>query len=169
MDPVEILQKPYARQVVCQPDGVFKAEIFEFPGCFAIGETAPEALANLEDVALEWIEVTVSQGQNIPEPSATTGYSGNYPLRMSKLLHKRAAQFALREGVSLNQFVNDCISERVGLLARPASSEFQNVRSLTNINLTLEQNFGSGQMRLAAHDLKIADTSTANDLAASQE
>jgi antitoxin HicB len=114
MTPVEILNKPYARQVVPQPDGVFKAEILEFPGCFAVGDTAVEALANLEPTALAWIDAALAQGQNIPEPTESAGYSGKLVLRMAKSLHKKAAQFALRDGVSLNQFIVNSLAEQVG-------------------------------------------------------
>jgi antitoxin HicB len=120
MEAAEILRKPYARQVVPQPDGVFKAEILEFPGCFAIGDTAIDALAILEEVAADWIVAAVEQGQEIPEPTEHAGYSGKLGLRMSKTLHKKVAQFSMRDGVSINQFIVNCLAEHVGLLARPA-------------------------------------------------
>jgi hypothetical protein len=46
----DILKKPYARVVTPDEDGSYFAEIVEFPGCFAAGKTAPEALENLESV-----------------------------------------------------------------------------------------------------------------------
>jgi antitoxin HicB len=120
MEPTEILRKPYVRHVVPQPDGLFKAEILEFPGCFAIGETAASAMVELEDVAVDWLAAAIAQGQNIPEPTESSAYSGKLVLRMSKTLHRKATQFALRDGVSLNQFIVNCIAEHVGLLARPS-------------------------------------------------
>ena len=81
MEPAEILKKPYVRQVVPQPDGIFKAEILEFPGCFAIGESAASALADLEEVAVDWIAAAVAQSQDIPEPTESAGYSGTTSLR----------------------------------------------------------------------------------------
>lgn len=124
MDPTEILKKPYARQVIPQ-DGLYKAEILEFPGCFAVGDSAIEALTNLEEIAIDWLAATIAQGQNIPEPSDATGYSGKTVLRMSKTLHKKASQFAMRDGVSLNQFVVNCVAEQVGLRAKPAPLNVQ--------------------------------------------
>jgi predicted RNase H-like HicB family nuclease len=49
---VELLKKPYARVVVPEADGSFTAEILEFPGCVASGDSAADALANVEEVAL---------------------------------------------------------------------------------------------------------------------
>jgi predicted RNase H-like HicB family nuclease len=137
MDPTKILKKPYARQVIPQEDGLYKAEILEFPGCFAVGDSAIEALASLEEIAIDWLAATIAQGQNIPEPSDATGYSGKTVLRMSKTLHKKAAQFAMRDGVSLNQFVVNCVAEQVGLRAKPVLLGAQST-ALSAVSIQLE-------------------------------
>ena len=62
------LKKPYARILTPEPDGAFRGEILEFPGCIALGDTAEAALAMLEDVAWSWLEATLDKGQAIPEP-----------------------------------------------------------------------------------------------------
>ena len=66
--PGEYLKRPYGRVVVPEPDGTFRAEIMEFPGCIATGDTAAEALASLENVAESWLEATIARGQHVPEP-----------------------------------------------------------------------------------------------------
>jgi antitoxin HicB len=119
MAAADILKKPYARLVTPDEDGSYFAEIVEFPGCFATGKTGGEALENLESVAIDWINATISQGQNIPDPMESNDYSGKFVLRMSKSLHRRAALWGQREGVSLNQFIVNCVAEQVGALARP--------------------------------------------------
>jgi predicted RNase H-like HicB family nuclease len=118
MDAVEILKKPYARLVTPDSDGSFFAEIVEFPGCFATGRSAGQALQNLEEVAVDWVTAAVEQGQEIPQPMDAISYSGKTLLRMTKGLHKRAALWAHREGVSLNQFIVTCVAEAVGERAR---------------------------------------------------
>ena len=100
MQPAELLKLPYARVVVPESDGSFTAEILEFPSCVASGDTAADALAAVEDVALDWIAATLEQGQDIPEPLDNANYSGKLVVRMPKGLHKRAAQWAERDGVS---------------------------------------------------------------------
>jgi len=118
MEPDAILKKPYARVVVPEADGSYTAEILEFPGCVASGETAADALNNVEEVAVDWIAASLEQGQEIPEPLDHANYSGKLVVRMPKGLHKRAARAADREGVSLNQFIVTCIAEQVGTRAR---------------------------------------------------
>lgn len=116
----EYLKKPYGRFVVPESDGAFRAEIIEFPGCIAVGETAAEALANLENVAASWLEATLARRQRIPEPIENIGFSGKLVVRLPKTLHKKAAHMAARDGVSLNQFIVTSVAERVG--ARSSST-----------------------------------------------
>jgi predicted RNase H-like HicB family nuclease len=64
----EILRKPYHFTVI--PDeGSFFAKVQEFPGCFATGDTAPEALASLLSVAESWLMATIARGQSVPDPA----------------------------------------------------------------------------------------------------
>ena len=119
MRAADILRKPYARMVLSDGAGGFAAEIVEFPGCYATGSTAAEALTNLDEVAAEWIAATLAHGQDIPEPMDSINYSGKFVVRMPPGLHRRVALCAHREAVSLNQFVVTCIAEAVGERARP--------------------------------------------------
>lgn len=110
-----ILSRSYSRMIIPESDGSFRGEMLEFPGCFAIGDTPSEALSNLEDAAKWWIAAALEQGQRIPPPMEdNNGFSGRFLLRVPKSLHKKAALYAEREGVSLNQFVTYSVAETVG-------------------------------------------------------
>jgi len=113
--PAEILKKPYGRVVVPEADGTFRAEIVEFPGCIAAGDTAGEALASLERVAESWLDLTLSKGQSIPVPIEDSQFSGKLVLRLPRSLHRKAAHAAKHEGVSLNQFIVACVAETIGI------------------------------------------------------
>jgi predicted RNase H-like HicB family nuclease len=112
--PSDYLAKPYGRNIVPEPDGSFRAEIIEFPGCIAAGNTAAEALASLEDVAFSWLEAAIEGKQRIPEPMESSAFSGKLVLRLAKSLHKQAAHAAARDGVSLNYFIANCVAQHVG-------------------------------------------------------
>lgn len=114
MNPDDYLKKPYARRLVPDESGGFCASIQEFPGCLAEGETADEALQNLEAAAASWVEVALSLGQSIPEPTAFHGYSGKIALRIPRGLHKQAAELAEIEETSLNQFLINAIAQYMG-------------------------------------------------------
>lgn len=108
------LALPYARIITPAEEGGFSAEILEFPGCFAEGETPDEAFRNLEDVAETWIETALEDGQEVPPPSVNQGYSGRIALRMPRDLHRLASRKAARDGVSLNQCLVTAIAAWVG-------------------------------------------------------
>ncbi len=50
------------------PDSAFIAEIPELPGCAADGATPQVALANVDTVAHEWIEMATELGRLVPVP-----------------------------------------------------------------------------------------------------
>ena len=110
----DYLTEPYSRTLIPAGDGTYFAEITEFRGCFAEGQTPDEAYTNLERVAESWIEAALSQGQEIPAPFAVHDFSGRIALRIPRSIHKQAAKFAEMDDTSLNQFFLAAIATRVG-------------------------------------------------------
>lgn len=110
----DYLKEPYARMLIPDEQGGYAAEILEFPGCFAEGETADEAMQALERAAASWIQAALDQGQEIPSPCMHQGYAGKVALRLPRSLHRQATQFAARDGTSLNQFLVSAIAARIG-------------------------------------------------------
>lgn len=58
-----------------EPDQAFVVEVPELPGCMADGETAVEALQNVDVVISEWIETAMENGIAIPEPKGRLLYA----------------------------------------------------------------------------------------------
>jgi predicted RNase H-like HicB family nuclease len=145
MGPGDYLKRPYGRFVVPESDGTFRAEIIEFPGCIAVGDTAAEALANLENVAESWLEATIAKGQRVPDPIESAGFSGKLVVRLPKSLHKKAAHAAARDGVSLNQFIVSSISEQVGMRAIGYTTLGQPFAGLYGVSQLLTNMSSGGQ------------------------
>lgn len=114
LSPETYLKKPYSRILTPEEEGGFSAEILEFPGCFAEGETASEAYEALERTARSWVEAALEQGQEIPEPFNNQGYGGKVALRLPRSIHRQITKMAERDATSLNQFLVAAISMRVG-------------------------------------------------------
>jgi len=137
-DDVEsLIRRPYARIILPEEDGTFRGEIMEFSGCIATGETAAEALENLEEAARSWLMAALDREQSIPLPvESSNDFSGRLVLRLPKSLHKKATWIAEREGVSLNQFIVYSLAEGVGerragannYLAEPSSRTLRSDR-----------------------------------------
>ncbi len=56
-------------------DDAFIAEVPELPGCMADGTDYHEALANVEQIAKEWIETAREMGREIPVPKGKLVYA----------------------------------------------------------------------------------------------
>ena len=148
----EYLKEPYARILIPDEEGGFSAEILEFPGCFAEGDTADEAMQALDRAADAWIQAALDQGQAIPPPFRNQGYGGKIALRLPRSLHRQATEFAERDGTSLNQFSVSAIAVRVG------AEEFYN-RLVTELLQKLED-----KLAVAANAVTplVVDTSRAS-------
>lgn len=109
----EIWKAPYTCIVVREGADGFSAKVLEFPGCFAEGDTAAEAHANLEDAAIAWIQDQLDKGEAIPSPQPEPEYSGRFLLRFQRSLHARAARQAAIDNVSLNQFIATAVAEKL--------------------------------------------------------
>lgn len=49
--------------------GGFLATVPDLPGCMSDGETPEEALINVQDAILAWVEAAQELGRDVPEPS----------------------------------------------------------------------------------------------------
>ena len=96
------------------PDGSYFAGVVELPGCMTEADSAPEAVADLEAVRADWIASALSHGQEIPEPLGAKDYSGKMFIRVSPNLHKRVAEIAARQGVSMSQWASELLAREVG-------------------------------------------------------
>ena len=92
-------------------DDYWIAEILDLPGCVSDGSTPDEAVENLEEAKYLWIETQIEDGLEVPEPTQTSGYSGKFLVRLPRTLHRRLAEQAKRENVSLNQCVVNMLSD----------------------------------------------------------
>jgi len=110
----ELIKKPYIRMLIPDPEGGFVGEIKELPGCLTQGETEKETFANLSEAMELWLEAALKQGLSIPEPESMRVYSGKLLLRLPKSLHRKLADAADVDGVSINQWILGALAERLG-------------------------------------------------------
>jgi|tagenome__1003787_1003787.scaffolds.fasta_scaffold20592683_1 antitoxin HicB len=99
----EMMRRPYRKVLSPLPEGGFLIQVPDLPGCQADGDTEAEALVEIQDTMLAWLESVIERGLPIPEPTAVPEYSGKVLVRMPKSLHRRLIERAELEGVSANQ------------------------------------------------------------------
>lgn len=125
MEAEDYLALPYAIELVQDSDEAgqrgWVAEIEELPGCLSQGSTAEEAIANVRDAMVGWISIALEDGRPIPQPRALGSYSGKFIVRVPSSLHADLVRTAMREGVSLNQFVATTLARTLGRYETKAS------------------------------------------------
>jgi len=94
-------------------EGGYVAELEDLPGCLTEGETAEEAIQRLDNARKAWIQTAYEDGIDIPLPRGEEEYSGKFMVRIPRYLHRRLAEKAKRESVSLNQYVESILSAGV--------------------------------------------------------
>lgn len=112
----EYMALPYTIEITPDEDTFF-VKIKELEGCMSIGETKAEALTMIEDAMREWLLVAIEDGIDIPLPEAMREdrYSGKFPLRLPKSLHRTLSEGADQDGVSLNQYLVMLLAEKHSL------------------------------------------------------
>ena len=84
----------------------------DLDGCAAQGDTADEAISNLDSARAAWIGVRLEDNLPVPEPMPDE-LSGKVLLRMPTGLHAKLAKQASSQGASLNTWIVRVLSEHV--------------------------------------------------------
>lgn len=77
-------------------------QVQEIPEIRADGDTIEECYNLVMEILKSNLEIMIEDKEKIPEPVDKT-YSGKFNLRLPKSLHKKLAEEAEDEGISLNQ------------------------------------------------------------------
>jgi len=94
------------RQAEFDGQALYEAKVRELPDIAEYADTHEEAYELAIDALNRTAEVLTEQGRPMPEPIQTEEeYSGRITLRLPKSLHRRLAERAEAEAVSLNQYM----------------------------------------------------------------
>ena len=127
----EYLAREYPFHVIAEPEGGYTIVFPDLLGCMTQVDRAEEIGPMAEDARLGWIETAYEHGMEIPEPSYPEEYSGKFNLRIPRSLHRKLAESAEAEGVSLNQYVT--------MLLGRADSERRLERCLDRLESQLDE------------------------------
>lgn len=101
----KIIEKYTYRIEWLEEDKVHIARCLEFPSLATHGNTAEEALREIEKVVEETIKWMKEDNEQIPEPLGLKKFKGNLTLRVPPEIHRELAIKSAEEGVSINQFI----------------------------------------------------------------
>ena len=77
----------------------------EFSSLSWLAETQEEALQGIRQLVADVIDDMTANNEDTPEPFSTRKFSGKFIVRVPPELHRRIAEEAAEEGVSLNRLV----------------------------------------------------------------
>lgn len=101
----EYMTLPYKMEIVPdREEGGYIVSYPDLPGCFSMGDTIENAIANALDAKRVWLEAAIADGVEIQLPGSLDGYSGQFKLRIPKSLHRSLAEHSKAEGISMNQY-----------------------------------------------------------------
>ena len=113
----DYLALPYTIELIretTREESGWVARVIELPGCITQADTFEELGEMIEDAMRGWLEVSLEDGDPIPEPRYLDEYSGKFVARVPRSLHRDLVQAAERNGVSLNAFVNMALAQATG-------------------------------------------------------
>lgn len=111
---VEMASLSYPAEVIRTEFDTYFVSIPQLPGCTTEADTLEEAFELPADTKVAWISAAMANGTSIPAPVDDAGFSGRFVTRISRSLHRRVVEAARRDGVSLNAWVMEAISIRLG-------------------------------------------------------
>jgi antitoxin HicB len=146
---------PYELSKEDEEDGFFATHP-DLPGCMSEGETADEAIENLDAARELWIETRLEGGHSIPEPAGNE-FSGRVSLRMPTSLHGQMAKIARREGISLNSLLVHALASYCSAQAAAPTEEMaENIVLIKDMVASMAMS----QARKPADDLSSAQWDT---------
>lgn len=96
----------YAYRVIwSEEDQEYVGLCTEFPSLSWLDETQEEALQGIRQLVSDVIEHMKAENEEIPEPFSTRRFSGKFIVRIPPELHRRIAEEAAEEGISINRLV----------------------------------------------------------------
>ena len=102
---------------IVEDEGCWVSSIPSLPGCNSVGDTAEEAIANVQDAKELWLRSQIESGGDVPEPPDESSFSGKFVLRIPKDLHRTLCVQAEAQGVSLNHYASNLLAARTQLSA----------------------------------------------------
>ena len=122
-------------------DKAYIATVSELPGLSAFGSSPEEAVKELSIAKKAYLDVLEEDGEEIPGPDFLKPFSGQTRLRLPKTLHELLTNGAKREGISLNTYIVQLLSERnplVEILHRISTLEDNVYKAFLSISKPLE-------------------------------
>ena len=138
------LEQHYPFSVTPDPDGGFFISFPDLPGCITQVDRPSEIGPAADEIRILWLETAHEQGFDIPLPQGGAEYSGKFVVRVPRHLHRRLAESAALDGVSLNQYVVSLLATN-DALSRVERRLTETDRRIDALKLATSEDGGEGK------------------------
>ncbi|MFW6313926.1 MAG: type II toxin-antitoxin system HicB family antitoxin [Spirochaetota bacterium] len=123
-------------------DDAYIGRCLEFSSLGGHGESAQEALSEIESVVAESVQWMLEDGETPPEPLGSATFKGNILFRTTPETHRELSTRAQEAGVSLNQYLQSLIQRQLA-----AASVEQEVHELSQAVYRIERRLETSDAR----------------------
>jgi predicted HicB family RNase H-like nuclease len=95
-----------------EEDREYVALCTEFPSLSWLAESQELALKGVRDLVADAVKNMKANGDSIPVPFSSRKYSGRFMVRVPPEVHRRLAELAAEEGVSINRLVSARLAKK---------------------------------------------------------
>jgi len=94
-------------------DGCYLGSIVELEKNMTCGDSPEEVITNLKEALEAYINTSLANGMEIPEPLKLSDFKGNITYRTTGLTHYRLAKTAKMKGVSINALIEESVNKNL--------------------------------------------------------
>lgn len=94
-------------------DKCYLGSIVELERNMTCGETPEETISNLKDALVAYVNTSIENDMDIPEPIKLADYKGNITYRTTGLNHYKLAKIAKLKGISINALIEEAVEEKL--------------------------------------------------------
>lgn len=94
-------------------DGCYLGSIIELEKNMTCGDTPEQVIENLKEALKAYINTSLANNLEIPEPIKLSDYKGNITYRTTGLTHYRLAKTAKMKGISINALIEEAVEKNL--------------------------------------------------------
>lgn len=129
----DLLANNYSLRLIPDDDAGYVFEYPDLPGCLGQIDTLAELPEHAEEARRLWLETALELGNEIPLPARRDDYSGKFVVRIPTSLHRKLAESAEREKVSLNFYVGTLLAASQSEREITRKSEHSGLRDVQSL------------------------------------
>ncbi len=108
------LNLPYSYIVEwSEADECYLGSIVELEKNMTCGETPEEVIKNLKEALEAYVNTSIANNMEIPEPLKLTDFKGNITYRTTSAKHYQLAKTAKIKGISINSLIDEAVEEKL--------------------------------------------------------